>query len=290
MPEAGRAPALQATVSAAFELSGVGLHSGAPARVRVCPAPPDHGRLFLRMDLEKARIPARSEHVSATLLATTLSAPRRSADGSSAASVSTVEHLLAAAYALNIDNLLVQVWGPEVPVLDGSAAPWLKQMAARQQERPARVLEILEPLRVQDGERWMSLSPAPALELSVEILFEHPAIAHQAWRGGAADFAEIASARTFGFEDQVQAMHRAGLALGGSLDNAVVFGKAGPLNALRFPDEPVRHKALDLFGDLALMDCRLQGRVQAHRPGHAMTHALLQKLQETPSAWRMAPE
>jgi UDP-3-O-[3-hydroxymyristoyl] N-acetylglucosamine deacetylase len=240
------------------------------------------------MDLDQARVPARSEHVSATTLATTLSAV--TSPGVAPASVSTVEHLLAAAYALNIDNLLVQVWGPEVPVLDGSAAPWLKRMAARQQERPARVLEILEPLRVQDGERWMSLSPAPALELSVEILFEHPAIAHQAWRGGAADFAEIASARTFGFEDQVQAMHRAGLALGGSLDNAVVFGEAGPLNALRFPDEPVRHKALDLFGDLALMDCRLQGRVQAHRPGHAMTHALLQKLQETPSAWRMAPE
>ena len=289
MPRAqGRASQLQATVAHGFELSGVGLHSGAPARVRVCPAPAGHGRVFVRMDLDQTPIPALSGQVSATALATTLSASGPS--GAAAASVSTVEHLLAAAFALNIDNLLVQVWGPELPVLDGSAQPWLARMAARPQAERAQVLELLESVQVQEGERWMRLSPAPSLALEVEIHFEHPAIGTQAWSGGAQDFGEIASARTFGFEAQVQAMHRAGLSLGGSLDNAVVFGESGPINALRFPDEPVRHKALDLFGDLALLGARLRGRVQANRPGHAMTHALLQALWAAPSAWRLAPE
>ncbi|MFT5585217.1 MAG: UDP-3-O-[3-hydroxymyristoyl] N-acetylglucosamine deacetylase [Cognaticolwellia sp.] len=264
-----------------FELGGIGLHSGAPARVRVCAAPPGHGRVFVRMDLDQAPIPARSEQVSATTLATTLTS------SSGRASVSTVEHLLASAYALGIDNLLVQVWGPEIPVLDGSAQPWLERMAPERQGLPAEVLEVLEPVELRDGVRWMRLLPAPSLALDVEIRFEHFAIGTQRWQGGAGDFGQIASARTFGFQDQVQAMHQAGLALGGSLDNAVVFGDSGPLNALRFPDEPVRHKALDLFGDLALMGCRLQGQVQAHRPGHGMTHALLKQLWASPSAWRM---
>ena len=284
-PAAGPGRERQNTLAVGFELSGVGLHSGALARVRVCPAPPKHGRVFVRMDLDQTPIPALSERVSATTLATTLSAPA----GGPPASVSTVEHLLAAAFALDIDNLLVQVWGPELPVLDGSAQPWLARMRPQAQGEAAQVLELLEAVSLREGERWMRLSPAPSLALDVEIHFEHASIGTQRWSGGAGDFAQIALARTFGFEAQVQAMHRAGLALGGSLDNAVVFGDSGPLNELRFPDEPVRHKALDLFGDLALAGCRIQAQVQAHRPGHAMTHALLQQLWERPSAWRMNP-
>ncbi len=286
MPQApGGATKRQATVAVDFELGGIGLHSGKAARVRVCAAPPGHGRVFVRMDLNQAPIPARSEQVSSTTLATTLS----SSSGSSLTSVSTVEHLLAAAYALGIDNLLIQVWGPEVPVLDGSAQPWLDRMVPLVQGGPAQTLEVLEPVELRDGPRWMRLLPAASLALDVEIRFDHSAIGTQRWQGGAGDFGGIASARTFGFQDQIQAMHQAGLALGGSLDNAVVFGARGPLNALRFPDEPVRHKALDLFGDLALMGCRLQAQVQAHRPGHGMTHALLQRLWAVPTAWRMVP-
>lgn len=269
----------QGTLAADFELSGVGLHSGAPARVRVCAAPPDHGRVFVRMDLDGAVIPALSAQVRGTQLATTL--------GTSHASVSTVEHLLSAAFALDIDNLLVQVWGPEIPVLDGSAQPWLERMRPAPQAAPARTLRVLRAVELREGERWMRLEPSEDLTLEVQIHFEHPQIGTQRWQGGPGDFAQIAAARTFGFQAQVQAMHAAGLALGGSLDNAVVFGARQSLNPLRFPDEPVRHKALDLFGDLALLGCRLQGALRAHRPGHALTHGLLRRLQAAPESWTM---
>lgn len=272
----------QATLARAVELAGIGLHSGAPARVRLCPAPEDHGRVFVRMDLDQARIPAQSAAVVDTQLATTL--------GQGAARVSTVEHLLAAVFAAGIDNLEIQVWGPELPVLDGSAFAWNQALEPAEQAAPARVLRVIRPVHHQQGARWLRLSAAPRLYLQVDAHFEHPAIGSQSWQGGAQDFSTIASARTFGFEAEVQAMHQAGLGLGGSLDNAVVFGAQGPLNALRFEDEPVRHKALDLFGDLALLGCRLQAHVQATRPGHALTHGLLQTLWASPAAWEWASE
>lgn len=272
----------QATLARVVEMAGLGLHSGAAARVRLCPAPVDHGRVFVRMDLDEARVPALSRAVVDTRLATTL--------GAGPARVSTVEHLLAAAFALDIDNLLIQVWGPELPVLDGSALAWLEAMTPVAQGAPARVLRMRAPITHREGDRWVGLSPAERLGLAVAIHFEHPSIGRQSWQGGAGDFPSVASARTFGFEAEVQAMHQAGLGLGGSLENAVIFGEAGPLNALRFEDEPVRHKALDLFGDLALLGCRLQAEVRTERPGHALTHGLLQALWANPALWELSPE
>lgn len=279
-------PPEQHTLARPLRIRGQGLHSGRLVWARICPAPPDHGVVFERVDLRaRPRVPARLEQVRDGRLATTL--------GDAPGRVATVEHLLAALYALGVDNARVEVHGPELPAVDGSARPWtraLERAGRIGQGIPARVLRVLRPVELRLGARGARLLPAAALELGVVVDFPHPLIGRQALqvRADPQTFCEaLCWARTFGLEDEVVQMRAAGLARGGDLGNAVVYGAQGVLNpeGRRAWDEPVRHKTLDLLGDLALLGLRLQAQVEVERPGHAFTHALLQHLLAQPDAW-----
>jgi UDP-3-O-[3-hydroxymyristoyl] N-acetylglucosamine deacetylase len=246
--------------------------------------------VFIRTDgAERIEIPARASEVSSTELATTL--------GTGSASVATVEHLLAALYGLGIDNVRIELDGPEVPVLDGSAAPFvylLRSAGVFQQRRARRVLEILRPIVVSDGDRRIAIEPASNFNVSYAVDFAHPAIGRQELALHPLDAnvfeVEIASARTFGFLADVEAMWDAGYARGGSLDNTVVLDDLRVMNCegLRFRDEFARHKVLDLMGDLALMGVFIQGHVRVERGGHALHQGLVKAIADQPDAWRIA--
>jgi UDP-3-O-[3-hydroxymyristoyl] N-acetylglucosamine deacetylase len=270
----------QHTVGASFQLGGVGLHTGAQVLARVRRAPDGHGLRVVRVDLPGCEpVPWMEQHVQDTFLATSV--------GTEAWTVATAEHLVAALAGLRVDNALIEVDGPEVPVLDGSSAGWvaaLRAVGRAPGKAPRRVVAPREVVEVRDGEAWARLEPAAApeleLELDVSVAFAHPAIGAQVLciRPTPDRFeSELSWARTFGFVQDVQRLRAAGRARGGSLKNAVVFGPDGPLNpgGLRSPDEVVRHKTLDLVGDLALIGSALGARVVAHRPGHALTRALV---------------
>ena len=263
--------------------TGIGLHSGKPVRLSLRPAPAEHGIRFLRTDVG-VEIPATLEHLGSQDHATTLSR-----DG---VSIGTVEHLLSALLGLGVDDALVEVDGPEVPVLDGSAAPFvillheagLKPLAVARQ-----YLKVLKTVEVVRGGKVARLSPADHFEVSYTIGFDHHLLRHQSLslRITPRTYSEgIAPARTFGFMRDVETMRRSGLALGGSLENAVVIGETGVLNnKLRFEDEFVRHKILDAIGDLALLGCPLVGRLEAQKAGHALHAAVARKLLATEDAW-----
>jgi UDP-3-O-[3-hydroxymyristoyl] N-acetylglucosamine deacetylase len=265
--------------------TGIGLHSGRPVRLRLRPAPAGHGIRFLRADVG-VEICASLECLASQDHATTLSR-----DG---VSVSTVEHLLSALRALGVDDVLVEVDGPEVPVLDGSAAPFvilIHEAGLRPLAAARQYLKVLKPVEVVRGAKSVRLVPADHFEVSYTIGFDHPLLRHQALtlRVTPETFVEeIAPARTFGFLRDVEAMRRSGLALGGSLENAVVIGETGVLNnKLRFEDEFVRHKVLDAVGDLALVGHPIVGRFEATKAGHALHAAVARRLVETPEAWAL---
>jgi UDP-3-O-[3-hydroxymyristoyl] N-acetylglucosamine deacetylase len=267
--------------------TGIGLHTGRPVRLRLLPAPAEHGIRFLRTDIG-VEIPATLAHIGAQDHATTLRL-----DG---VSIGTVEHLLAALVGLGVDDALVEVDGPEVPVLDGSAAPFvilLHEAGLRPLAVPRLYLKVLEPVEVVHGGKSARLSPADRFEVHYAIGFDHPLLRHQALavRVTPRSFTEqIAPARTFGFLREVEMLRKSGLALGGSLENAVVIGETGVLNnKLRFEDEFVRHKILDAVGDLALLARPLLGRLEATKAGHALHAAVAQKLLATETAWALAP-
>lgn len=271
----------QHTVARTVAFGGVGLHSGRQTRAEVRPAPPDHGLWFHRADLPGSEpIPADLDAVVATDLATTLGRP-------GGPEVATVEHLIAACVGLGIDNAEVHVDGGELPVLDGSAAEFAAGLLgggiARQGVRRRRVV-VLSEVSLHDARtgRRASLLPDPGFSVECEIAFDHPALASGRYRfvEGDTDFlGALAGARTFGLLREVEAMRARGLALGGSLRNAVVFGDEGVVNpeGLRWPDEPARHKTLDALGDLALLGGRLRGRLVASRSGHAWNLALMRE-------------
>ena len=269
--------------------TGIGLHSGRPVRLRLLPAPAEHGVRFARTDVG-VEIPATLDFVGEQDHATTL---RR--DG---VSIGTVEHLLAALCGLGIDDVRVEVDGPEVPVLDGSAAPFvilLHEAGLRPLAAPRVLLKVLAPVEVRHGAKGARLVPAEHFEVAYSIGFDHPLLRHQALslRLTPRTFTEaIAPARTFGFLREVEMLRRSGLALGGSLENAVVIGETGVLNnKLRFEDEFVRHKILDAVGDLALLGRPLLGRLEATRAGHSLHAAVAQKLLATKGACELvAPE
>jgi len=272
----------QLTLARAVEVNGVALHSGVRTRVVLAPAPPGHGIVFVRTDLPgMPRIPARVQDVGKARLATRLQVGD--------ASVVTVEHLLAALSSLGIYHVEVRVHGPELPILDGSSLPWLRILdSAGSQDLgvPQPVLRLTGPVGVQDGRRWMRAIPATGLLLDVTLDFVETSIGVQrvVWRHAVGRFrSELAWARTFAFLRDVNLMRSSNLALGGGLDNALVFTESGLLDpqALRTPDEPARHKALDLLGDLALLGAPLQARVTAVRPGHALTAALMRALMDS---------
>lgn len=266
----------QHTLGAEFSRAGVGLHTGATVSVRVEPAPDDHWIQVVRGDVGGAE-PVRwsAAHVRSTFLATTV--------GDGRWQISTLEHLVAALVGAGVDNARVVVDGPEAPALDGSAAGWTAAIAEAGRvagREPRRPLRVRAPVTVRDGARHAILTPCDQLELDVEVAFDHPSIGTQRLSIAPTPdrfAAELAWARTFGFSADVDQLRAAGLARGGSLDNAVVFGDEGPLNpgGLRAPDEVVRHKTLDLVGDLALLGRPLVGRLEVVRPGHGLTRALV---------------
>jgi UDP-3-O-[3-hydroxymyristoyl] N-acetylglucosamine deacetylase len=267
--------------------TGIGLHSGRPVRLRLRPAPAEHGVRFLRTDIG-VEIPANLAHIGAQDHATTLEK-----DG---VSIGTVEHLLAALLGLGVDDVLVEVDGPEVPVLDGSAAPFvilLHEAGLRPLAAPRLHIKVLRPVEVVHGSKTARLVPAEHFEIRYTIGFDHPLLRHQAFAVRLTPRAftdQVAPARTFGFLREVELLRKNGLALGGSLENAVVIGETGVLNnKLRFEDEFVRHKVLDAVGDLALLGHPLLGRLEAAKAGHALHAAVARKLVSTPDAWELVP-
>ncbi len=263
--------------------TGIGLHTGKPVRLSLRPAPPEYGIRFLRADVG-VEIPASLKYLARLDHATTLRC-----DG---VGIETVEHVLSALQTLGVDDALVEVNGPEIPILDGSAAPFvilIHEAGLRLVPVPRRYIKVLAPVEVVQGSRFVRLLPADHLRVSYTIEFDHPLLRHQALSTGITtdEFVEsIAPARTFGFLREVETLRRNGLALGGSLENAVVIGESGVLNnKLRFEDEFVRHKILDLLGDLALLGHPLLGHVEAVRAGHALHTAAARKLWHSPEAW-----
>lgn len=279
---------MQATIAQTATFQGVGLHGGALARLDIHPAPIGHGIVFRRTDLTPpVDIPARWDHVVPSRLCTLLG------DGQGT-TLSTVEHVMAALAGTGIHNALVTVDGPEIPILDGSAAPFVQGILRAGIERQAaamRAIRVLRPVEVRDGAAFARLAPADHLQIDFQIDFADAAIGHQEKRLDMANGAflrELADSRTFCRQADVDAMRRNGLALGGTYLNAVVVDGARVLSpgGLRHADEAVRHKMLDAVGDLALAGAPLLARYTGDRAGHAMTNRLLRTLFADPTAWR----
>jgi UDP-3-O-[3-hydroxymyristoyl] N-acetylglucosamine deacetylase len=284
----------QRTLKTAIGCTGVGLHSGTRVTMVLHPAEPDTGIRFRRVDIagQGAIVPANWASVSDTRMNTCLS----NEDG---VVVGTVEHLMSALAGMNIDNCLIEINGPEVPVMDGSAAPFLFLIECAgtvEQSAPRRAIRVTKRVVVKDGDRMAALTPSPGFSLRFEIDFNSTAISRQEifvnmTRG--AFKSEISRARTFGFEQEVAMLRSAGLARGGSLDNAVVIDSTGSkvLNddGLRYGDEFVRHKVLDAIGDLYLAGAPIIGHFHGVRSGHAMNNQLLRALFADSSAWTVVP-
>jgi UDP-3-O-[3-hydroxymyristoyl] N-acetylglucosamine deacetylase len=273
--------AFQQTLRRQVSCAGIGLHSGTKVSLTLKPGAPGTGIIFRRADLG-VDIPARVEHVSGIHYATVLAK-----DG---ATVETVEHLLAALVSAGIDNAVVELTQSEVPIMDGSSAPFLfliQEAGTKRQTAPRSFLKVLRPISVASGDKHIAIYPSDHFKVSYTISFDHPMLRHQSrtTRITEQTFSDdIASARTFGFLKEVEWMRQQGLALGGSLDNAIVIGDTGPLNPLRFDDECVRHKILDAVGDLALLGRPVLGHVVAHRAGHALHTRLASQLLAEPDA------
>jgi UDP-3-O-[3-hydroxymyristoyl] N-acetylglucosamine deacetylase len=268
----------------------VGLHSGAVVNLTVHPAPVNHGIVFVRTDTPRAiAIPALSENVVDTALATTL--------GREGVRVGTVEHLLAALAGMGVDNARVELDGPEVPIMDGSAAPFatlISQAGVCEQDEPRRLLIIKRAVSVVDGDKEATLAPASRFRVSCTIDFKHPLIAEQSFDLEFSDWCfdrEISRARTFGFLRDVEMLKKMGLARGGSLENAIVVDEHSILNpeGLRFSNEFVRHKILDAIGDMSLFGWPVVGHLKAFKTGHALNHKLVQKVLSDPSCYEIAP-
>lgn len=269
----------QTTLAGTVRLTGIGLHSGRPVAMELRPAAADTGVRFERSDLPGGpELVARPASIHSARLCTVL--------GRNGTRVATVEHLLGALYALGVDNLRVVIDAGELPILDGSAEPFAEAVRRTGQQRLAArrtFLRVKHAVAVRDGDRFIRVGPARRLSIDCSVDFDHPLVSAQRHRcrvSAAAFERDIAPARTFGFLADVERLQRAGLALGGSLDNAVVIDRFAVLNpgGLRFPDECVRHKLLDILGDLALLGHPLLGRVSAHKSGHDLHHRLIRTL------------
>ena len=282
--------ALQQTLKSAIHCTGIGVHSGCKVSMGLLPAPPDTGIVFRRVDrpVDSPRtIRAVHANVVDTTLCTTI--------GNGTVSVRTVEHLMAAFFGCGIDNAVVELDGEEVPAMDGSAAPFVFLIECAglvEQGTLRRTIEILKPIRVSDGNRAIGVIPAESFSLRCEVDFDHPVLGHQSvvFDPLRATFRDALSrARTFCMETDVDGIRAAGRGLGGSLENTVVVGENGVINedGLRYPDEFVRHKALDCIGDLYLAGAPLLGHVHGERSGHRLNHALLSALLGDPDAWAL---
>lgn len=276
----------QKTIKDTVTFSGIGLHSGHKVTMELRPAAPNTGITFIREDLGGARIAAVPKNFSTTFYATSIS--------SGEASVQTVEHLMAALYCLGIDNAEVSVDGPELPIMDGSSSPFIymiHEAGIRVQTKPKNVLRILKPVKITEGDKVIAIYPCDAFRVTYTIEYDHPLVQRQSRsvvinENSFVD--ELAPARTFGFLRDVEMMRRNGLALGGSLENAIVIGENAILNQnLRFTDEFVRHKVLDAIGDLSFFGCRILGHVVASRAGHTLHIALVRKVLANPDCYEV---
>jgi UDP-3-O-[3-hydroxymyristoyl] N-acetylglucosamine deacetylase len=260
------------------------LHTGQKVTLTLKPAAADTGIRFRRTDLG-VEIPATVDQVSTVQYATVL--------GQMGATVETVEHLLSALVAAGIDNVVVELSQREVPIMDGSSAPFLfllQEAGVKRLSQPRRYLKILKPVQIASGDKRIAIYPSDHYKVSYTISFDHPLLRHQTRteRVTEQSFSEhIASARTFGFLKEVEWLRQQGLALGGSLENAIVISDTGVLNALRFEDEFVRHKILDVIGDLALIGRPLLGHVVAHRAGHALHTQLAAAVLADTESWAL---
>lgn len=277
----------QTTLSRSVNVSGVGLHTGVDVDMTLRPAPENTGYVFVRTDLDNFEIPASVEYISHCSYATTLM--RRGVV------LSTCEHLLSALRGCGVDNVFIDLDNIEIPILDGSSENFIELIESAgiiEQELPRHTLRILERVDFEQGDRKMSIEPADNFEIDCVIEFPHPYINRQTYNFKLENGSfgrEIAAARTFGFTHEIEMLRKANLALGGSLDNAIVLTEDGMLNQtpLRFDDEFVRHKILDIIGDLALLGMPIAGRVTAEKSGHAVHAGLMSKLLKTEHAWEI---
>ena len=276
----------QRTVAKRVSRTGVGLHSGKPATLTLAPAPSDAGITFVRMDVG-VELPARGEFVVDTMLSTSL--------GNGKTRIATVEHVMAALHGMGIDNCRIEVDGPEVPILDGSAAPFaclIHEAGIRLLPSGKRYLLVERPVEVRDGDKLARLDPSDGFSVDFTADFDHPLITNQSFRMALTDRSferEVARARTFCFLKDIERMQAMGLARGGSLENAIVVDEFSILNpeGLRFPDEFARHKVLDAVGDLALLGLPVVGHLTARKSGHALNQALVRKVLAEPAASRV---
>ena len=276
----------QRTIRRPVACSGIGLHSGQKVTLRLKPAPQNHGVVFKRLDLDGLEIPADVCHVAGLHYATGLARDTTS--------VETVEHLLAALLSLGIDNVVVELNQAEVPIMDGSAASFVylvHEAGIKPLSAARKFLKVVRPISLSRGDKRIALYPSEHFKVTYSISFDHPLLRHQSCTMRLTEDVfvdEIAPARTFGFLKEVEVLRKRGLALGGSLDNAIVLGETGVLNSsLRFEDEFVRHKILDVIGDLALVGYPIIGHLVAHRGGHALHASFAQKILEDHEAWRI---
>jgi UDP-3-O-[3-hydroxymyristoyl] N-acetylglucosamine deacetylase len=276
----------QRTIRRQISCVGIGLHSGNKVNLTLKPASADFGIRFRRSDLGNHEVPATVQNLGGIQLATGLT--------NNQVAVETVEHLLAALVSVGVDNLIIELNSPEVPIMDGSAAPFIyliHEAGVKKLQTPRKYLKILRPISISRGDKRIALFPSDHFKVTYSISYDHPLLRHQSRtvRITEESFAEeIAPARTFTFLKDVEMLRQNGLALGGSLENAIVLGETGVLNnALRFEDEFVRHKILDAVGDLALVGYPVIGHLVAHRAGHALHTEFAAKILEETHAWRL---
>lgn len=277
---------LEQTVAAPIELSGTGLHSGAPVTMKLLPAPAGSGIVFRRTDLDNFEIPAIGRNVAKVSYATSLMRQ--------GVLISTTEHLLSALIGMGVDNVIVELDNLELPILDGSAQPYVEaflNVGIRTQRRRREYIRVLKPVEVREGDKFIGLYPETGYRIEYSIDFPAPIGKESTSVDLAAETygTAIAPARTFGYKADEQRLRDMGLIRGAGPQNAIILGPRGPENGpLRFGDEYVRHKVLDLIGDLALAGRRIEGRVVAERAGHAMHTALVSRLLKDRSAWELA--
>jgi UDP-3-O-[3-hydroxymyristoyl] N-acetylglucosamine deacetylase len=273
------------TVRSAVECSGVGLHSGAPVSMRILPASPGTGIVFRRVDLDGFEIEAVSRNVARVSYATSLM--------KKGVFISTTEHLLSAFVGLGVDNAIVELDNLELPILDGSALPFvqmIQKVGLRRQRRPRKYLKILREMEMRESNKFIAVHPAESYAVSYSINFPHPLIGKETLQvelSNGSYLRNIAAARTFGSREDEKAMRNMGLIRGASRENCIVLTRNGLENGpLRFPDEFVRHKILDLVGDLALLGKRILGKIVADRAGHAMHTELVSRILRDKTLWK----
>jgi UDP-3-O-[3-hydroxymyristoyl] N-acetylglucosamine deacetylase len=280
----------QRTLKNVIRATGVGLHTGQKVYLTLRPAPADTGIIFVRTDLEtREEIPAKTHFVGDTTLSTTL------VNGD--VRVSTIEHLMSAMSGLGIDNAYIEVSAPEVPIMDGSAGPFvflIQSAGIEEQDAPKQFIRILKPIHLEDGDKSVSLEPFNGFKVSYTLLYDHP-VYRRYTKSATIDFSstsfvkEVSRARTFGFMHEFEELRNRNLALGASMDNAIAVGDYKVLNedGLRYEDEFVKHKILDSIGDLYLLGHSLLGEFKGYKSGHALNNALLRKLMATGDAWEL---